>query len=310
MGLPTTAPVIDRKRAEDSTPATPAKTFPQKARKKRGRPRGVLLSARDRAMLTFLSKVTMAKAEHLAMVVEGIETGFPPAADPVKSVAARLYKLERSGLVAHSAAIQNHTTWFLTGKGWHEMGRPGLRTTRVSLVRYAHTLGLAYLTAKFEGLGAVVVSDLELETASKARLANGEAVVLDADFYADPSYGAPELADSYTEYFIQQGRGPGGHRPDAIVLKELENGERLIRAVELEISPKTPVELEANLAIYINSLREGRFTEVVYYCTPPVKRHISRIIKKEWGESANEAFRGFQFVDWNASAAFSDIPVR
>lgn len=315
----TPAPMAAARRTEVAAPriATPKVasqgTAPAPTRTttaKRGRRRGVQLTGRDQLILRYLAKVNLARAEHVWMVCKDFPTGFrQPESDAmgVTLILKRLYKLQQAGLVRGNANLAGCTVWGLTGKGKEEVtGEAGQRATSLGLQKWAHTLGLAFLTARAWQAGCVVISDAEMDAASKRRAASGEAAVVDGDFAKDPDYGDPKLAELYVDCLVQHGAGVGGHRPDAVVFKELPNGQRVIRAVELELSLKSADELETILLSYLQSFQAGRYTEVVYYCTPAVKRHIAKVLKARWTDTSR--FDGIKFFDWSAEKAHSDHP--
>ncbi|WP_144836234.1 hypothetical protein [Kocuria rosea] len=312
---PTPATVARRLEVVAPRNETPKATTPMAAparttTAKRGQRRGVQITSRDLHILRFLAKVNLARAEHVWMVCKDFPTGHrPPESDAmgVTLILKRLYKLQQAGFVRGNANLVGCTVWGLTGKGKEEVtGEAGQRATHLGLQKWAHTLGLAFLTARAWQQGYVVISDTEMDAASKRRLNAGEAVVLDADFKKDPNYGDPALAAFYVDYLVQHGSGMGGHRPDAVIFKELANGQRVIRAVELELTLKKPDEIENILLGYVQSLSIGRFTEVVYYCTPPVKTHIAKMLRSRWNDTSR--FEAIKFVNWSAEITHSNHP--
>lgn len=314
----TKAPVAPVAPAVETAPE-PAPAKKKSAKKTPQPPKAI--TPRDRRILSFLYEARAARIEHVAIALS------------VKDEAARraLYRLREMALV-ESTRRGTYSTWKILPAAFDEIGIEG-NVKPGSVTHLTHSLGITYLIALAfrDGLGVITDADIAkaaVENSAEAKAggyASGPVIGMDRmmvfppyDFDTeDPSEAKvwagfmPFTTDKLTAPERSVKRNADGAviratsaRSDLVTMRRFpcdpaETGGvseyTKVFAHEIEISRKSDDrELLWKLAAYVDAIHDGRFDEVIYHCTAPVKRRLealrdSRVDRKPTASAARNA---------------------
>jgi hypothetical protein len=166
-------------------------------------------------------------------------------------------RLRRAGLLEHCAGIHGESQLLrATRLGLRMSARSDLRPACFSLVMVSHNLAVATLAASLERAGFQLFSERELlarEREAGRRL-----------------FSAKLAAERF-------------HRPDLICLS---GGGEPPEAIEVELTAKAALRLDEYLLAWGRAVAEGRFSRVVYCCSPQTRSLLERAIERTHTQAA------------------------
>lgn len=274
------------------------------------------VTLRDLHILKGLEKPGIVSRGQIQMIVEDYHRWQGGSAPTEGRIDVLMRKLVRMALVKRSAIVVQHSeamkgqdqqavVWSLTKEGHKLLGGSATGpVVDIGISKWAHELAASWIIITHWIDGWSILSAAEIDAASKRSYSETDSYVQDKNFKADPFYGDPETCLNDVGFMTIHTGTRGGHRPDAVLFKDAEDGQRHIIAVEVERSKKRSEDLDAIFYGYHSALDEGRFTAVRYYYAPEIKNHLENYLR---GKSIL-IDRRFEFIPFDAEEAHAVVP--
>lgn len=302
----------------EATQSTDEKAPAKKRSRKRRAQIEHTVTLRDLHILKGLEKPGVVSRGQIRMIIEDYHRLQGTKAPIQKTVNDLMCKLVQMGFLKRSVIHAEHsggnknqkqtgacTVWSLTKEGLKLLNGPTAGpVVDIGFSKWAHELAASWVIITHWIDGWSILSAAEIDAASKRSYAQTDSYVQDKNFKADPFYGDPETCLNDVGFMTIHTGTRGGHRPDAVLFKDADDGQRHIIAVEVERSKKRSEDLDAIFYGYHSALDEGRFTAVRYYYAPEIKNHLENYLR---GKSILND-RRFEFIPFDAEEAHAVVP--